>query len=156
MKTLIAYYSRTGLTRKVAFKLATEYGATMEEIRDKADRSGIWGYLKSGKEAIQKKNTDLHHFKNNPADFDLVIVGTPTWAFSVSSPVRTFLAEHKASLKKVAWFSTLGGDGPSKVFTQMSEITGLTPIATLTVKSKEAFQDKYQEKLAKFIDELKK
>lgn len=143
------------MTRRVALKLAGEIGANLEEIHDSVNREGAWGYLKSGREAMQKKLTVLKPLNNKPQDYDLVIVGTPTWAFTMSSPIRTFLTEQKANLKQVAFFETQGGDGNMKVVEQMAEVCALSPVASLVVKSKEAYQDKYVEKLQAFLEKIK-
>ena len=43
MKILIAYYSRTGVTRKIAEKLKEKLGCDIEEIESVKDRSGMGG-----------------------------------------------------------------------------------------------------------------
>lgn len=53
MKTLIAYYSRTGHTEQVAKEIAARCQADVDRIRDDGvDRSGLWGYLCSGWQAF--------------------------------------------------------------------------------------------------------
>ncbi len=53
MKVLIAYYSRTGHTEQVAKEIAARCQADVDRIRDDGvDRSGLWGYLRSGWQAF--------------------------------------------------------------------------------------------------------
>ena len=52
MKVLVAFYSRTGSTKLVAEAIAQALNADVEEIKDKKDRNGIFGFLKSGYEAV--------------------------------------------------------------------------------------------------------
>lgn len=52
---LVVYYSRTGATRKVAEYITKQLGADMEEIIDMKKRSGIWGFLIGGRDALRKK-----------------------------------------------------------------------------------------------------
>ena len=66
MKILIAYYSRTGSTKIVAEKLMAMTGADIEEIKDKTDRSGIIGYMRSGREAMKKILPELEEPKFDP------------------------------------------------------------------------------------------
>jgi len=155
MKSLVVYYSRTGLTKKVARRLAVELGAETEEIIDKKDRSGALGYLLSGREAMQKKLADIEPLKLDPANYDLVIIGTPTWAYSMSCAVRTYLTEQSGRLQQVAFFATHGGDGGQRAVSLMEELSGKKARASLVVTSKEAVKDSYQEKLKMFIKELK-
>ena len=76
MKTLVAVYSRTGNTLSVAKKIAKELDANLEIIRDKINRKGILGFLRSGYESVRKKIPPIVEPKYNPKDFNLVIIGT--------------------------------------------------------------------------------
>lgn len=154
MKTLVVYYSRTGLTAKVAAKLVIALGAEVEAIVDKSDRAGVIGYLRSGREAMQKRLIAIEDPKINPADYDLVIIGTPVWAADMSSPVRAFLTAQKSNLKRVAFFVTQGGSGANRVLGNMADLLGLKSSASLIVLSREIAKDDYQEKLDKFVGEI--
>lgn len=154
MKILIAYYSRTGMTKKVALKLANELGADLEEIVDTDKRAGALAYLMAGRDALQKKLAAIEPLRYDPASYDLVLVGTPTWAYAMSCAVRTYLTNQKGEMKKVAFFATHGSDGGDKAVRQMADLIGLKPIAELILTSKEAAQDKYVEKLKEFIGNL--
>lgn len=55
MRSLVVYYSRTGNTRYVAEKIATEFNADLEEIIDKKNRSGSLGYAISRLDATKDK-----------------------------------------------------------------------------------------------------
>ena len=154
MKTLVVYYSRTGLTKKVAEKLTAAIGADKEEIIDKDKRAGAIGYLKSGRDAMQKRLAVIEDPKISPADYDLVIIGTPTWAYSMSAPVRAYLTGQAGRFKQVAFLATHGSDGGDKAIKQMAELSGRKAKAALVVTSREVSQDKFQEKLEKFISEL--
>jgi flavodoxin len=155
MKILIAYYSRTGTTKKVAEALAEKLGAEIEEIRDTVDRAGVKGYLLAGRDAMQKRLTVLEPLKFNPANFDLVIVGTPIWGWNLSSPVRTYLAEQKNNFPRVAFFCTMGGSGDDKAALEMEKIIGQKNSAQLALKTVEVVKNEFAEKLEKFVSEIK-
>jgi len=137
MKTLIIYYSRTGTTGKLADFITKKINAATEEIKDTVNRAGIIGYLLAGRDSTLRRLTRLETLKNNPADFDLVIIGTPIWAWNMSAPIRTYLEENKIRFKQVAFFCTMGGSGDERTFGEMGEITGKKPMATLSLKTKE-------------------
>lgn len=151
MKTLIVYYSRTGMTKKVALKLAGELGADIEELIDKNKRAGAVGYLMSGRDAMQKKLAVIEPLRYNPAEYDLVILGTPTWAYAMACAVRTYLTDHLGEIKQAAFFATHGSDGGDKAIKQMEELSGLRARAKLVLTSKEAAKEDYQEKLKAFV-----
>lgn len=154
MKTLVAYYSRTGTTKKVALEIANKLGAEIEEIKDTVNRSGVKGYLVSGRDAMKKRLTVLEATSKNPADFDLVIIGTPIWGWNMSVPVRTYITEQKNNFQKVAFFCTMGGTGDDKAFAEMEQIIGQKPAATLALLTRDVAKNDFAEKLEKFTAAL--
>ncbi|MDH3731856.1 MAG: hypothetical protein OES13_12170 [Acidimicrobiia bacterium] len=133
MKTLIVYYSRTGLTKKVAEATAADLAADIVRIEDSADRTGALGYLRAGLDALLGRSGSIRPAETDPADYDLVILGSPVWAGRLSTPVRTYIAENKTALKHVAFFCTEGAAGAARVFKEMQELSGRHPVATLEV-----------------------
>jgi flavodoxin len=119
-RILVVYYSRTGTTRKVAEVLARLLHADLEELVDTQNRRGLLGYFRSGREAFFKRKTVLRPPERNPADYALVVVGTPVWNLSLSSPVRTYLELMRAKLPGVAFFLTHMRMGSRRVLAQMS------------------------------------
>ncbi len=99
MNILVAYYSRSGTTSRVAQELATVLGADIEEIQDTVSRSGPLGYLRSGFQAFSKKLAVIRPFAHPCADYDVVVIGTPVWAGGMSSPVRTFMREYGSQIR---------------------------------------------------------
>ena len=73
-KTLIVYYSRTGITKKLAEALHDVIDSDIEELIDIKDRSGAIGYLLAGKEATLKKLTTIKEPKLNPANYDILLI----------------------------------------------------------------------------------
>jgi len=155
MKTLVAFYSRTGTTRKVAENLAGKLGADVEDIIDTADRSGIIGYIKSGKDALQKKLADIKPTDKNPEDYEMVIIGTPNWASKMAPAIRTYISNNKSKIKKAAFFCTQGGSGDVKLFDEMVVFSGIHPVARMTILTREVPKNNFQEKLDKFISQLR-
>ena len=140
MKTLVVFYSRTGHTRGLAQRIAAALGAEIEEIVDRVDRRGILGYLRSGRDAWLGRRSDIVPPANDPGKFDLVLIGTPVWNMSLSSPVRSYLQDEAQRLPQVAFFCTLGGSGATRVFRQMELVCGKAPRATLAVTERQLVQ----------------
>jgi flavodoxin len=112
LKSLIVYYSRTGNTKFIAETVAAEIGADTEEIVDKKNRMGIGGWLGAGKDARAGVETEIEPLKKSPADYDLIIVGTPIWASRVTPAITTYLKKNDLAGKKVAAFFVQDGKKP--------------------------------------------
>jgi flavodoxin len=154
MKVLVVYFSRTGSTRKVAQAVTKTLGAEIEEITDRVDRRGILGYLRSASGEWFGGDTTIDQSKFDPALFDLVIIGTPIWRFSVSTPVKHYLENHAAKFKKVAFFCTMGGSGDSRTFGQMQSLCGKVPVATMAIREAVVKQDKGGQAIEEFIRQV--
>ncbi len=109
---VVAYYSRTGGTRKVAEQLAAILDADLEEIREAKDRSGPVGLLSAAWDSTLKREADLasgHSVEGRKT----VVIATPIWAFRPPPAVRSYLSKVNLAGKKVCAVSTcfaLGGD----------------------------------------------
>src|SRR5512134_1660775 len=115
-RILLVYYSRTGYTRTVAGELVAALDADVDQLDDARDRCGILGYLRCLREALKKRTIQLLPPAYDPANYDVVVLGTPVWAGNISSPLRSYVAAHKGRLEQVAFFCTQRGSGAEKVF----------------------------------------
>jgi hypothetical protein len=104
-----------------------------EEIVDPTHRSGVFGYQRSGFQAFFRRLAPIAPPAHDPCAYDLVVVGTPIWDMSVSSPVRSYLRRYRFALPTVACFCTCGGVGSERAFRQMTEESGREPVARLVV-----------------------
>lgn len=135
-KTLIVYYSRTGITKKVAEAIKEQLDCDIEEIVSIKNRAGIMGYITSGREATQKTLAEIMPATKNPSDYDLVIIGTPVWGWNISSPIRTYLENYKEGFKNISAFCTMGGDGDKQSFKEIEKICDKKLVANLAIKTK--------------------
>jgi hypothetical protein len=108
---LVVYYSRSRTTRAAAEAIARALDADIEALRDRTNRSGVFGYVRSGLEATLSRPTVLEPQLRDPRRYEVVIVGTPVWNASVSAPVRTYLDTNRGRFEKVAFSLTEGGWG---------------------------------------------
>lgn len=152
MKTLVAFYSRTGTTKKVAEKIAQNLNCDIEQITTPDNRSGITKYIKCGKEGLKRILAKINPTTKNPADYDLVIIGTPNWAGNMSSPIRTYLTENKDKFKKVAFFATMGGEDISKTFIEMEQIVNQKPVLAEAIQTKQVSKGNTDDFVTKFVD----
>ena len=154
-KILIVYYSRTGATRRLAEALARALHADIEPIVDSKDRSGILGYLRSAAEVLQKHGAPIEPMRTDPRSYDLIVIGTPIWAWSVSSPVRSYLAANRGRLPDVAFVCTMGSRGGERAFEEMQAIAGKAHRASCAMTAREVASEVDGRRIAQFVERLK-
>jgi flavodoxin len=96
--TLVVYYSLTGHTRQIAEAIADAHDADLEVIEDTFNRDTGLGRFRSAIEGLLGLRSSITPPKHDPSEYDLVVVGTPVWAARLSSPVRAYLSQQRASL----------------------------------------------------------
>ena len=151
MNTLLVYYSRTGVTRTVAEKVGQALGATVEELIDTKNRKGPVGFLAAAKDAATRKAVPIGPTTNDPAEFDLVIVGTPVWAGTMSSAVRAYLTEHGRQIRRGAVFCTTRASGVDNTLEAMAEMCGGEVAARMGVRQKAVKKDRWADSLDAFV-----
>lgn len=121
MKTAVVYYSLEGNVRYVAEKVAKETDAELIEIipvkayPDKGFKKFFWG----GKAATMKEKPELEPYSFNEADYDTIVICSPVWAGTFTPPLRTFLAEHDLTGKRIAVIASSGGGNAVKCIEQL-------------------------------------
>jgi flavodoxin len=153
MKTLVVHYSRTGNTGKLAAEIAQALGADTETIIDKKKRSGPIGYLLAGRDATRKVAAQIEEPKKDPSWYDLVVIGTPVWAWTVSAPVRAYLQKYAGKFPEVAFFLTHGGNF-EKTFDDMAAAAKRQPKATLAVFEKDLRKGGHVQQEKEFVAKL--
>jgi hypothetical protein len=138
----------------LAEEIAVATGADLDVIREMTVRTGLFGYLRSAREALQKRLVQISPPGKDPSGYSLVVLGSPVWAGNLCSPMRAYIAEHKAKLPRIALFCTQGGKGADKVLQTMADLCEKAPVATTFFNDAEVAQKLHREKLRKFIDEL--
>lgn len=153
-KILVVYYSLQGNTKKVAKAIAKSLNADVELIVDKKDRSRLVNWFMSASNEELRTPTKINPPVKNPADYKLVIVGSPIWDGVVPS-VKEYLKINKSKFNKVAFFATFGASAED-AFYQMSEIINKKPVATLEVQDRQVKMKEYKDKVKKFCGEVRK
>jgi menaquinone-dependent protoporphyrinogen IX oxidase len=131
---LVVFYSRTGKVRRVAEAIADELGADVEEIVDTRSRRGPFGLLSAARDAVLRRTARIAEPAHDPADYHLVVIGTPVWGWSPSAPVRGYLARVRERLPEVAFFAVARGQGAARAVRVMAALAGRQPRATLPIR----------------------
>ena len=114
-KKLVAYFSASGVTAKVADMLDDAVGADIHEIRPKVlytkadlnwmnknSRSSIEMADKTIRPEIAESNVKIENY-------DVIFLGFPIWWYVAPTIINTFLESADFSGKKVILFATSGG-----------------------------------------------
>jgi len=153
--TLVVYYSRSGVTKDLALALATKHECDLEEIVDVEERNGFRGYWRSVAEARQLAPSAIIPSQRDPATYDLVVIGTPVWCWSVSPPVRAYLLSNRFSLPDVAFFCTMTIGGAAATFREMQRLCGKVPRAVVAATKRDAVRRGFADRLEQFLDAAK-
>ncbi|MBD3206487.1 flavodoxin [Candidatus Bathyarchaeota archaeon] len=154
MSLLTVYYTRTGNTVKVAKDLSEVIGSALTEIQDNKNRDGPLGWLRSGMESFRKIKPEIQPIDKEISKYDLVVIGTPVWAGTMASPVRSFIDKYRNDLARVAFFCTLGSEDAENTFKEMKQESGKDPEATMYITTADIKNNNYKKKLMKFKDTL--
>ena len=114
-KKLVAYFSASGVTAKVADLLADAVGADIHEIRPKvpytkADLNWMDKKSRSSIEMADKKiRPEIAESNVRIEDYDVIFLGFPIWWYVAPTIINTFLEKYDFSGKKIVLFATSGG-----------------------------------------------
>jgi flavodoxin len=127
---LIAYFSRSGNTRKIATLIQQEMGGTLHEIQVKVPYPAAYNaVVDQAKQEIRAGHkpalrSTLEHIEA----YDTIFVGSPNWWSTIAPPVATFLSQHDLSGKTIVPFCTHGGGGLGRI---AQDIARLCPHSTI-------------------------
>lgn len=124
-KTLVAYFSASGVTGWVAENISKAAEADLFEIKPavaytKADLN--WMDKQSRSTIEMNDPTSRPTIIGNVEDmsqYDTVIIGFPIWWYVAPTIINTFLENNNFSGKKIALFATSGGSGFGKTLEKL-------------------------------------
>ncbi|MFX0030364.1 MAG: flavodoxin family protein [Candidatus Hermodarchaeota archaeon] len=112
-KALVIYYSLTGNTKMIAEVIAESINSDILELKPVKELKTEGGskYFWGGYQATMKIKPKLKSFNINPLEYELIILGTPVWAWTYSPPIHSFLSKFDLTGKNVALWTCSQGDG---------------------------------------------
>ena len=113
MKTLIVYYSYTGITEKVVklyeSELAKSGEVTVQRLKPKQE---ITTFLSQCRAAFSRKRSDLNgNVLFDVKGYDLLVLGSPVWAFAPVPAMNTYLDRLSSLEGKKAIILLTSGSG---------------------------------------------
>lgn len=125
-KKLVAYFSASGVTKRLAKRLAEAIGADLHEIipaqkytnadldwTNKKSRSSVEMNDKASRPAVA-------NYVENMEQYDTIFVGFPIWWYVAPMIINTFLEQYDWTGKTVIPFATSGGSGMGNTNRELS------------------------------------
>lgn len=118
-KKLVAYFSASGVTAKLAKTLAEAVDGELFEIvpvtpYTAADVNWVNPVSRCNKEKVGKKDVPIKNKVENMDSFDTLFIGFPIWYWAAPNIINTFVKQYDLSGKKIVLFATSGGSNIGK------------------------------------------
>lgn len=119
-RTLVAYFSASGVTAKLAENLAEAIGADIFEIEPEVPytKADLDWTNKNSRSSVEMNDPTsrpaVKYTRDNMHDYDTVFVGFPIWWYVAPTIINTFLESYDLSSKTIIPFASSGGSGMGK------------------------------------------
>lgn len=126
-KTLVAFFSASGVTRQVAQKLAAAAQADLYEIKPAVlyTQADLNWRDKSSRSSVEMQNLAIRpQLADTDAkieQYDRILLGYPIWWYMAPTIINTFLESYDFSGKAIIPFATSGGSGISRAQKSLQE-----------------------------------
>lgn len=125
-KNLVAYFSASGTTAKVARELAAAIGAELYEIKPALPYTGkdLNWQDKQSRSSVEMQNPsarpELADRKADMAACEKIYLGFPIWWYTAPRIIQSFLESYDFSGKTIILFATSGGSGLGKTAQELA------------------------------------
>jgi flavodoxin len=112
MKKLVIYYSQAnGNTKRIAEMISEKTEADIAVIDTVTPYTGSYDEIvNQGQEEVNRGfKPEIKEMDVKLSEYDEIIIGTPTWWYTMAPAVLTFLSNANFAGKRVALFQTHGG-----------------------------------------------
>jgi len=154
MKICIIYHSETGNTRHVAQHLSSAFDSKIVEINDIAPHSRLTRFLVRCKMARGEELTKTEPESVDVSGYDLIVFGSPVWAFKPTPAIHAAIANLKGCKGKPAVaFSTHGGrpGQTDETFKKWIEARGMVLAAVTNINQNDIENDKKTKELVALV-----
>jgi hypothetical protein len=139
-RALIVFYSLSGNTEGLARDLAAALPQgtwDLEALRERKARTGWRGMVRCVSDSIGRRKPSIVAPRFRPADYDVVLVGTPIWMGRLSGPARTYLATGPFRQAKLGLFISSGGPPNAGTWKDIQQACPQTPTDVLQFNTRE-------------------
>jgi flavodoxin len=139
-KTSIIYYSFSGITRSIAEKIQKGCGGDLVEVKSKEHYSRLTAYTKGSYRAMKGECDPIEPETIDVAAYDLIVIGSPVWAFKATPAINAAIAALKGcNGKKAVIFATCGSSAKDTLpnLKKALELKGVTVLEEYLFTRKE-------------------
>lgn len=128
MKTLVAYFSASGVTRDVSIKLNDIVGGDLFEIvpEEKYSNEDLDWTNKNSRSSIEMNDSNSRPKISSRvldiSQYDRIFIGYPVWWYTFPRIINTFLEEYDFSGKEIVPFCTSGSSGIGSASVDIAKI----------------------------------
>jgi flavodoxin len=140
MKPSIIYYSYSGITRGIAEKIQKACGGDLIEVKSKVHYSKLTAYTSGVFRARKEECDPIEPETIDVSASDLIVIGTPVWAFKATPAINGAIAALKGcDGKKAVIFATCGGSAKDTlpILKKGLEAKGVTVVGQFVFSRKE-------------------
>lgn len=154
MKISIIYHSYSGITRGIAEKIQETCGGDLIEVKLKQNYSSITAYTLGCYRAMKEECDQIEPETIDISTSDLVVIGTPVWAFKATPAINAAIAALKGcDGKKAVIFATCGSSAKETlpILKKALEAKGVTVVGQFVLTRKEIGEE---QKVKALIDRV--
>lgn len=123
MKAAVIYYSRSGVTKKIAEKVQKKFNADMYVVEpEKAYGNYASAVARVIGEKASKNDPVLKTKVADFSDYDTIFIGFPVWASSLPQFLQEYISKANLDGKRVIPFATAGANGKESSLKRLKEL----------------------------------
>ena len=156
MRYLVAYYSLTGTTRRLAERTSQELGADITEVTASRYRPGAVVFLRGVFDSWFGRLPPIEVRGPPTESYDFVLIMAPVWAGHASTPIRAYVAKNRGKFKRAGFVLTCGNWCLNSAFDEITDLSGVKPEFAATLRERLLRMSAYMPPtLASFLTSLR-
>lgn len=152
---LVVTYSYTGTSRRLGQLLSAQQGWPLGEVLEEQGRSGASGTPRCVLDSLLRRCPAVRYQGPDLVNFRTVVLVSPIWVYRLAGPMRSFIVDHKAELRRVASVSTMGSRGATNAIAEIGQVLRQTPVLSAAFTSREVEDGSCAQRLRAFGDALR-
>lgn len=141
-KILVVTYSFTGTGARLTELLCRSRDWASAQVVEQRPRR-VLVTLRCAVESLFRLRPPIRYEGPDPGEFDLVVLVAPIWLYRLASPMRSFVASFRGSLRKVAVIAVMGGKGGQNAPAEVGRILDRAPVLSAAFTMREVDDGSY-------------